>query len=342
MPDATAPGGPADDSTLSFDDGVDAISDLMLDPEETPDLKAKDEAHGAEATADEPTEEAEGEGAEDEARPDEKEDGEQDDDGPEEVGGGKFAADSAKVTLKDGTVISVQDLKRGFLSQQAFTRGTTELAQERKQLAEHKAQLAQIAKSLAQQRDFVLQTAQQFMPKAPDRALMDSDPIGYMQAKAEYDDRMQVVSRLMHQRQAETGRMTQEQTEARKAQLAEEARKLVEVIPEFRDQKVYGQFWNDATSVMSEHYGYTPEELSQLATDHRLYIAMRDLVRYRKALKKAPAVKQEVQAKPKMLTTSRRMDPKAKTSRSMQARSEELRKTGSFEAGVAALMDLDL
>jgi hypothetical protein len=36
------------------------------------------------------------------------------------------------------------------------------------------------------------------------------------------------------------------------------------------------------------------------------------------------------------------MDPKAKSSRENQVRSEQLRKTGDFNAGVRALMDLDL
>jgi hypothetical protein len=36
------------------------------------------------------------------------------------------------------------------------------------------------------------------------------------------------------------------------------------------------------------------------------------------------------------------MDPKAKTSREAQQRAENLRKSGSFDAGVASLMDLNL
>jgi hypothetical protein len=42
------------------------------------------------------------------------------------------------------------------------------------------------------------------------------------------------------------------------------------------------------------------------------------------------------------LTGKKRMDPKAKTSREQQVRREQLRRTGDFDAGVNALMDLDL
>jgi hypothetical protein len=65
-------------------------------------------------------------------------------------------------------------------------------------------------------------------------------------------------------------------------------------------------------------------------------------VKFHKALNKAPQVKQEVEKKPQMISGSRRMDPKAKTSREAQQRAENLRKSGSFDAGVAALMDLNL
>lgn len=122
----------------------------------------------------------------------------------------------------------------------------------------------------------------------------------------------------------------------------QEAARLVEAIPEFRDQKVYGQFWGDAQQVMQEHYGYSPEELESIATDHRVYLVMRDLLELRKLKKLAPKVREDVKAKPKMLSQTRRMDPKSKTSREAQARREQLRKTGTLEAGIAALMDLDL
>jgi hypothetical protein len=36
------------------------------------------------------------------------------------------------------------------------------------------------------------------------------------------------------------------------------------------------------------------------------------------------------------------MDPKDKSSREAAARTEQLRKTGDFDAGVRSLMDLDL
>ncbi len=110
-------------------------------------------------------------------------------------------------------------------------------------------------------------------------------------------------------------------------------------MPELKKPEVYKKFWADAVDTMAE-YGISTEEMDA-ANDHRYYRIFRDLAAYRRARKNLPAVKEAVQSKP-VLTGKKRMDPKEKTSREHQARSEKLRNTGSFDAGVHALMDLDL
>lgn len=333
MPESNLPSGTADGGALSFDDGVSAIENLGSGS----DTKPADQVEATnEAEAEMPEE-----GVEEDAETDEQE-GAEEEDGPDEVGkGGKFVSNDAKVTLNDGTVTTVEALKRGFMSQQSFTRSSQDVAEKRKALEAKEAEHGQTAQALAQQRDFLLQAAQRFLPKVPDRELMQSDPFGYMQAKALYDEQMQVVNQILYQSKAEKDRIAREQEEATNERKAEEARKLFDAVPEFRDRKVYDQFWSDATTIMAEEYGFTADELAN-ETDHRFYKAMRDLVKYRKALKQAPKVAQDIKGKPKLMQGSRRMDPKAKTSREAQTRSENLRKTGSFDAGVAALMDLDL
>ena len=341
MPEAkTAETPTADDSALSFEDGADAIADLILDPGETPDNEAKDGAHEqqAEAEADEPDE---GEGAEDQADTDEQEDQPEDEDGPEVVGG-RFAPDTAKIKLPDGRVTTVAALKTGSMLQSDYSRKMHDVGAKRKELDEHEATLTQVAQALKQQRDFLLQYGQRKLPQPPSRELMQSDPIGYMQAKAEYEDGIRELQQIAHQQHSETGRLTEAQKQQLQQRRTQEAERLMEVMPELKVQKTYETFWSEASSTLAEKYGYTPAELAEVATDHRLYPMMRDLVKYHKALKQAPKVKEDIQAKPKLMGAGRRMDPKAKTSREAQARRDQLRQSGSFEAGVAALMDLDL
>jgi hypothetical protein len=323
------------DEPLSFDDGVEALTDLMPDPET--DLAEEDQGQEEEAT-----EEVEGEESEatEEATEEEEPEGQ---DGPG-YESGKFAADTANVRLKDGTVISVQDLKRGFLAQASFTRGTQELAKERETLASTKAEIEQNARTLQEQRDFILQVAQQYVPQPPDRSLMDQsspnfDPLRYMALKEDYEAKVGALSKLEGASKAEQERLTAQQQKQRKDLQDAEAKRLVEIMPELKKPEVYNKFWSEAVTTMSE-YGFTVEEMNE-SLDHRLYPIFRDLAAYRRARKNLPAVKQAVQSKP-VLTGKKRMDPKAKSSREASARTEQLRKTGDFDAGVRSLMDLDL
>ena len=320
------------DEALSVDGGADAILDLLPDPET--DLQ---EDQGQEG-------EAEVEGEEPEAEAEPEEETEKDEDGPGEVTGGKFAADTANVRLKDGTVISVQDLKRGFLSQQSFTRGSQENAEERKTLASKAAEVEQTASTLRAHRDFLLQASQYFVPQAPDRSLLDRsspnyDPITYAAVKADYDDRMAVLTQLQQAAHSEQERGTQEQQRQQKELREKEGQRLLEAMPELKKPEVYKKFWADAVETMSE-YGFSQEDLDGIV-DHRFYAAMRDLAAYRRARKQLPAVKESIKSKP-VLSGKRRMDTTEKTSREKQARDQQLRTTGSFDAGVRSLMDLDL
>jgi hypothetical protein len=248
------------------------------------------------------------------------------------------------VRLKDGTVISVQELKRGFLAQASFTRGTQEVAKERETLASQKAEVEQYARTLQAQRDFILQASQQFLPQPPDESLLDQnspsyDPLRYMAAKHDYDKKVEALSKLQQASQADQARLTDEQKRTQKELRDREAKLLLDAMPELKKPEVYGKFWSEAVDTMGE-YGFSAEELDG-AIDHRLYRVYRDLAAYRRARKNLPAVKKDVQSKP-VLTGKKRMDPKAKSSREAQVRKGQLSKTGSFEAGVSSLMDLDL
>jgi hypothetical protein len=327
------------DAALSVESGADAIHDLIADPET--DLQAEDQGQQDE------TEETEVEGEEPEAEETEEASDEQDAEESEDGPGyesGKFAADTANVRLKDGTVISVQDLKRGYLAQASFTRGTQEIAEERKALASQKTEFEHHARTLQEQRDFILRVAQQFVPQPPDQSMMDDrspnfDPVGYWRLKEDYERKVGELTKLQQTSQADQARMSDEQKRQQKELRDREAKLLVESMPELKKPEVYNKFWGESVETMAE-YGYSQEELGEIA-DHRIYRVMRDLAAYRRARKNLPTVKKDVQSKP-VLTGKKRMDPKAKSSRETQARKEQLRQTGSFEAGVGSLMDLDL
>ncbi len=328
MPEATSPSGTADDTALSFDAGVDALSNLDLDPTESDLPEDQDQdAAGSEDTGDEPALDAEANAEDDES------------DAPDEVAaGGKFVSRDAKVRLDDGTVISVGELARNNLFQRDYSRKTEEHKAVVQETEAARERIGEVALQIAAQRDFLLQVMPKYGPQPPDKAMMDTDPIGYMQAKEAFEEASRDYGQMMQAKQAMDQQAESERAEAIKTYKAEQAKLLFDKIPDFKKPGVYQQFWTDANDIMTRVYGFQPEELAN-AADHRFYRVMRDIVRLHKAQAKAPAVKDQMQQKPALLRGGKRDDQGRNNSREAQSRKETLRKTGSFEAGVAALLN---
>jgi len=62
-----------------------------------------------------------------------------------EIKGGRFAPDTAKVTLDDGTVTTIAELKRGTLFQRDYTQKTQALSEDRKTFEAERQQVSQLA-----------------------------------------------------------------------------------------------------------------------------------------------------------------------------------------------------
>lgn len=331
--------GPVDDAK-TFDQSVEDISNLLGgDPETDP---TASDADPATADVDDDGDEPEIDLSEDV----EDSDGDKNEDGSDEpeIKGGRFAPDTAKVTLEDGTVITVADLKRNNLFQRDYTRKTTELAAEREQITARATEVDQQAQSLAQLAERLQHFSQTYLPAPPPAFEGNSatDPYGYMQYMEQKEKYNVAYGQYMAIEQER-----QRLIEAQQHEQAAMSAKAIET--EFATLRSKDAFFSDATKVRSfleeastkgaEWWGLTPERIGRMQTAEE-FLILRDALRYRKALAKAPEAMARVQAKPAMARGSKRSDPNARVSRDQQARSEQLRKSGSLESGVARLMDL--
>ncbi len=345
MASSDLPDGTVNDASapVDFQQGVEDLTNLLSDPEtdlNENEASTENAEPDAEAESDDTLEvDADDEALDLEADPDSPEEA----DGPEEIKGGRFAPDTAKVTLDDGSVISIAELKRNNLYQRDYTRKTEELKAERHSFEAEKESVKVLhaqAQEVAQYRDFVLSVYQQAMPQPPDKSLMDRDIIGYWQAKEAYDEQVQQLNQLQALKQHEEQQRAQNEAAQYHRAVQSEFGRLVEKLPDLKDPARMGQFKTQVVDALSP-YGFTAEEIGGVV-DHRMLLVAKDIVRLQRALKKAPQVKQQVQQKPKLISGGKRMDPKARTSREAMGRSEQLRKTGSIDAAAAAFMDLDL
>lgn len=333
----SAPAGPVADAPKSYDEHVEDITSLLEDPDtDLPGGRVKD--HAADAEGDDPDVSAEDA---DEAVAD-------DPDGPDsEVKGGRFAPDSAKVKLEDGTTITVAELKRNNLYQRGFTEKTTALSREKESFEADRRQVTEYAQSLGQFRDYVAAYAEQHLPKQPAAFQGDpmQDPAGYMQWQHQRDQWLQHVEAyqtFQRQKQADEQRKTGETEAQARTRSQREMDALVNAVPTLKDPvkgEALLQAWAKGAA---EHYQLTPDELSMVgrAGGHKVYLVLRDALAYRRAKADAPQIEAQVARRPAI--NGRRVAPNAASNRERQALSERLRQTGSIDDAVAVLTKLNI
>lgn len=333
--------GPVADAPRSSAELVDDIADLLEDPAE--DLPEDDQAQAKAGETDE------GDEPEVEIDPEDVENAESadDEDGSEpEIKGGRFAPDSAKVTLEDGSVITVAELKRNNLFQRDYTKKTTDLAAEREQINARKSEVDQQAQSLAQLAERLTEFSKAYLPQPPEpfTGNSDDDPLGYMRymkARDAYDTAVRSFNGIVEGRTQLTAKEQHEREEQATKALSDELQLLRTKDRFFADNDRAKAFFAEAAEKGAGYWDLTPDDVRGLRS-HKAIRILRDAMNYRKALEKAANTQKQVQAKPVMVKGGKRADPRTKVSSEKVARSERLRRDGSFQNGVAALMDLDL
>ena len=180
---------------------------------------------------------------------------------------------------------TLEQLKQDASGRAAIDKRFRETAETRKQVDENRKQVEQMAAQVQQQQQQVVAMYQQLQnngmsqPVAPDRELLETDPIGYMQQEAAYKDDMQQYNQQVQQ--VQQLQMQQEQRNAyqREAHLATQAEHLKQHLPELVDPDK-GEALRKNLISAGGHYGWTPEEMASVA-DARYVLALNDAMKYR-------------------------------------------------------------
>ena len=199
----------------------------------------------------------------------------------------------------------------------------------------------QQAQALAQQQQQVLALYQQAQqgglqaPTPPSKELFDQDPIGYMEAKLQYDEAKATHDQRLTELHGMQQQQAKQQQEAQQAYLAEQAQVLTQYIPELADPEK-GEKLKSSLIETGVYYGWTPEEMSKVA-DARYVRALNDARKYRQLV----ANKQKSQAKAKGVRpvvkagAKKRPDGQAATRKKAQQR---LQKSGSIDDALSLML----
>lgn len=277
-----------------------------------------------EAPQDYPATEPESEAQETEAQEYDADEAEYSEDVEAEANEAEYDAETKLYTVKaDGTEskVTLEELKRSWSAEAHRQKGMQEAAETRKQATElfqtlqtEQAKFMQVVQSI-QEHGF------RAPPQAPDIAMMDKDPIGYMQAEARYRKDAAEYQTQQHQIQQTAAAHRQMQDRAMAEFVTEQSKVLQSRIPEFADANKAREITGKIRNVASEAYGFTDQELSGIV-DARQVLALHDAMKWRELqaarTQKAPAATKSIKpvmrrTEPQQLVRKKQIDAARKT-----------------------------
>lgn len=211
-------------------------------------------------------------------------------DGAEEDEGAANAEDSEEsqepevqlVTVKiDGKEeqIPLEEAIKGYQRHADYSRKMAEVKQGRESL---QAELAEVKQERAQYAELLnalsAQLAQQTEQEPNWEELYQSNPLEYVRQKDLWRDRQERLAAASQEQQRLAALQAQEQQALIASTIQESQQKLVEAVPEWKDQKRWEQD-RKAIREFGNKLGFSDEELSQ-AYDHRAVLALYKAMKY--------------------------------------------------------------
>ena len=263
---------------------------------------------------------------------DEAEDGQAEDEegeaDTEEASDDDTGSEPATVEI-DGEQLSLEEVKLGYLRQSDYTRKTQAVAEQRKAAEEERQYYASALNSILTS---VGADIQRFQNVDWERAAAEN-PEQYAQAKAAYEQSLQLFNGLKANTEDFVSRTKQAQEAALKAQAKESVAILKTTIPGWNND-LYAQIGEYA----QRELGFKPEEFNNIA-DHRAIQSIWKAMQYDRGRKVATEKTVKV-APTKTLSNKKGTGSKVveNRKRNEQAR-QRLRETGKVDDAVALLVN---
>jgi hypothetical protein len=332
---------------------VDAAVQMITEPEndsqaDTQEMVAEEE-QPVENEIEEFEDDSEDDSATDEDQTDDEEEADDDDDIDEEEDVDSDDEDTEDdadqespelITVKvDGEEMKVtlDDLKQSYSGQKYVQKGMQEAAAQKKEAENAYTALINERQQVAQLYDMMLNGNFAAPPTPPSEELLDTDPVGYMRQKNDYEKQVVQFNAQMEQIQKVSAQQSEAQQAAMQAYVEQEMKTLAEVIPEFGDAKKAPQFKAKLAQGGIDKYGYTQEEIAQI-TDHRAVRVLNDALKYHEIMAgKNSAEKKVRRAKKVMKPGAKKVDNSNAKRKSRQV--NKLAKTGRIEDSLDLILD---
>lgn len=234
--------------------------------------------------------------------------------------------------------VTADELVKNYQLEQAAQRRMQEAASERKQaeaerevIAQQREQYEQALNVLSQQLT-VQEPTQEYWEK-----LYAEDPLEYVKQRDAVRDRKENLQKVQQEQLRVQQEKQQEMVQAHQQHLAQEQQRLLERIPEWRDEEVATREKQQVIQY-AQRIGFTEQEL-QTASDSRAIETLRKAYLYDELMAKKPAAQKKVRKAPKV-TKSGKPTPKSEITAKRKTQAfDRLKKSGSKEAAVEYLLE---
>ena len=195
--------------------------------------------------------------------------------------------------------VTLEELQNGYSRQQDYTRKTQELSQQRKLIEQQQTELSQRDAVYSQLLPKMEAQLKGDLENEPNwQQLSEDDPIAYVREKQVWDQKKEKLQAV----QAEQQRIQQEALVQQQQQIAQVVQygqqKLLEIIPEWSDEKIASKEKAAIRDYGINTLGYTPEEMDSVY-DYRALLGLRSAwlqSQNAEAVKKKPTQKAPVRA----------------------------------------------
>lgn len=233
--------------------------------------------------------------------------------------------------------VSLREALAGYQRQQDYTRAKQAFSEEKRQFVADLENARQQSEVYSQLLPAMVQRLQASLPAAPDPSLIDVNPSAYLRQKEAYEQALGDLQAAASEQARMSEQSQVEQTRKLQAYVAENAAKLPELVPEWKDQKTYERDRHKVREYLSWR-GFSDDEINQ-AYDARLVAMAADATRWRELQKgKIKPVAPAPQRGLKPTPTSTSAAPKV--NRDAQAARNRLAKSGRVEDAAAAIRAL--
>jgi hypothetical protein len=167
--------------------------------------------------------------------------------------------------------------------------------------------------------------------------LYQEDPLEWTRQRDAYRERKDQLAKVQQERVRAQQEQQQQMMQAHKQKLAEEQNRLLERIPEWRDEEVATRE-KQAVIGYAQRLGYTEQELA-VASDSRAIEALRKAYLYDELMAKRPEAQKKVKKAPKTVKAGTPTSKKQIASGRKKQAFDRLAKTGSKDAAVDYLLE---